>query len=166
MIIYHAFIFQIYNISLFSYFPLLQKISGSLWQPQRALFLHCPIMCSVCDTIDFLLYLAPRLSVWGTGHAIAIFIVGEAATYEIPPLLAANGDSRNQFSFMAVGYACNDALWSEIRIPESYHVLCYKLHIFLKYSSFWDTGQDALFWTISWQKLKATALKCLILSEI
>lgn len=81
-------------------------------EPQKLLFLHCPIMCSVCDTIDFLLYLAPRLSVCGKGHVITIFIVGEAATYEIPPLLAANGESNELFSFTTVGswYTDNDAL--------------------------------------------------------
>lgn len=94
--------FWIYNICLFSYFPPLRKISQSLRQPQGALFSHHPIMCSICDTIDFLMYLPPRLSVWGKGHAITIFIVGEAATYEIPPLLVANGESHNWFSFTTV----------------------------------------------------------------
>lgn len=132
--------FRIYYICLLSYFPLLQKISRSLWQPQRALLRHCPIMCSICDTIDLLMYLTPRLSMWGKGHAITIFIVGEAATYEIPPLLAANGESHNWFSFTTVRplYAGNDALWSEIRIPERYHVLCYTpIYCIFKILMFW-----------------------------
>lgn len=106
MIIYHrcchqknCIYFYIYRISLLGYFPLLQKISRSLRQPQRLLFLHCPIMSSVCDTIAFLLNLALRLSLCGK---VKMVIVGEAATYEIPPLLATNGETHNQFPFTTV----------------------------------------------------------------